>query len=148
MKPDNSREPIKLNCSCGTAYEITLKQLRDPDFEISCPNCGKTIAASDFWQNVSLSDDELEAILTPEQSDKIVDHPKSAVFKNEGEEDPQTIRDRVKRAHLYIVNQLLDSAKSLIVKWEWNERKNDWEASIHYLAMYIGEERFALPFSL
>jgi hypothetical protein len=148
MKPDSTREPIKLHCSCGRTYDITFEQLGDPNFKISCPSCGKTIIETDLWNEISLSNDELERILPAEHSDKVIDHPKSSVFKTEGEKDPRSISEKVRRAHLYIVEQLLDSAKSLIMRWEWNERTNDWEANIHYLALYIGEERFALPFSL
>ena len=59
-------------------------------------------------------------------------------------------QDSLKSAQNYISDQLSKLAASKLIHIDdlvWDQRENDWQSEVHYLAVYIADERYALAFS-
>jgi hypothetical protein len=56
----------------------------------------------------------------------------------------------IKLAQQFIQDQLLSLSEHANIKIDdlvWNQRVNDWQAEIQYLAVYVRDKRFTLPYS-
>ena len=56
----------------------------------------------------------------------------------------------IEHAQQFIQDQLLSLSKQVNIKIDelvWDQRVNDWQAEIHFLAIYIAGKRFALAFN-